>query len=143
MRIPAKATALWLALLLPATAAAGPAVLYKNPDCPCCEGHAEYLRQNGIEVESVVSYDLARLRQERGVPADLVGCHQMLIGGYVVEGHVSVAIIARLLDERPAITGVSLPGRPDGAPGMTGAKSGPFTVYAFGGDAEPEDYAVE
>jgi hypothetical protein len=45
-----KAIALSLALLSPATAFAEQAILYKNPQCGCCEGHAEHLRANGIDV---------------------------------------------------------------------------------------------
>ena len=138
-----KTIAVSLALLFPATAFAGQGILYKNPQCGCCEGHAEHLRQNGIDVTSVPTHDLALLRQEHGVPIDLVGCHMLLIGGYVVEGHVSASIIKRLLDERPAIKGISLPGMPTGSPGMTGPKTEPFTIYTFGGEGEPRVYAVE
>lgn len=138
-----KTIAVSLALLFPATAFADQGILYKNPQCGCCEGHAEHLRQNGIDVTSVPTHDLALLRQEHGVPIDLVGCHILLIGGYVVEGHVSASIIKRLLDERPAIKGISLPGMPTGSPGMTGPKTEPFTIYTFGGEGEPQVYAVE
>ena len=48
----------------------------------------------------------------------------------------------RLLTERPDITGISLPGMPQGSPGMTGRKSGPFTIYEFLDD-EIEVYATE
>ncbi|MFC6388742.1 MULTISPECIES: DUF411 domain-containing protein [Methylorubrum] len=55
-----------------------------------------------------------------------------LIDGYVVEGHVPVAQVKRLLAERPAIKGISLPGMPAGSPGMDGEKAEPFTVYEIG-----------
>jgi len=36
---------------LRATAANTKAILYKNPQCTCCEGYAAYLRKNGFAVE--------------------------------------------------------------------------------------------
>jgi hypothetical protein len=137
-----KTTAISLALLFPVSAFAEQAILYKNPQCDCCEGHAEYLRQNGLDVKSIPTHDLALMRQQQGVPMELVGCHMLLIDGYVVEGHVSAAAIKRLLAERPAIKGISLPGMPTGSPGMSGPKMEPFTIYTFGG-GEPQVFAVE
>lgn len=138
-----KTTALMLSLLSPTAAFATAAILYKNPQCGCCEGHAEHLRQNGIAVTSMVTLDLSLMRQEHGVPVDLVGCHMLLIDGYVVEGHVSAATIKHLLAERPPIKGISLPGMPTGSPGMPGPKEEPFTIYAFDGDGAPEVFVVE
>lgn len=40
-----------------------------------------------------------------------------------------MAVIKRLLSEKPAIKGISLPGMPDGSLGMTGTKTAPFTIY--------------
>lgn len=39
-----KTIVLPLALLFPATAFAEQTILWKNPQCGCCEGHAEHLR---------------------------------------------------------------------------------------------------
>jgi hypothetical protein len=66
----------------------------------------------------------------------------MLIGRYVIEGHVPVATINKLLTEHPNIKGISLPGMPEGSPGMTGEKTGPFTIYEIS-EGEPKVYAVE
>jgi hypothetical protein len=82
------------------------------------------------------------LRQHHRVPETLVGCHTMLIDGYVVEGHVPAAAIDKLLRERPVIRGISLPGMPDGSPGMTGAKAAPFTIYVIS-EGIPVVYTVE
>ena len=68
----------------------------------------------------------------------------MFVDNYVVDGHVPVNVIRRLLSERPAIAGITLPGMPAGSPGMTGSKTGPFTIYAVTKDgAPPKVYAVE
>jgi hypothetical protein len=66
------------------------------------------------------------------VPQEFEGCHTIEVGGYAVEGHVPAKIIHKLLKERPAIRGISLPGMPDGSPGMGGAKREPFVIYEIG-----------
>ena len=118
------------------------AVLYKDPDCGCCEGHARYLEANGFKVDVKPTQGLSMLKKMLGVPEALAGCHTTVIDGYVVEGHVSAPTIRRLLRERPKITGISLPGMPVGTPGMEGPKSEPFVVYEIGA-GEPKVYAVE
>ena len=40
-----------LALPIPALAEPIQSTLYKNPHCSCCEGYADYLLQNGFEVD--------------------------------------------------------------------------------------------
>jgi hypothetical protein len=119
-----------------------PATLYKNPQCGCCEGHAEHLRANGFDVKSVETHDLPLIKQSHGVKPALEGCHTIVVGGYVVEGHVSAATIKRLLAERPAIKGISLPGMPEGSPGMGGRKAAPFKIYEIT-DGPDRVYAVE
>ena len=61
--------------------------------------------------------------------ADLSPCHISIIGNYVVGGHVPIEVVNRLLAEKPAITGITLPGMPMGSPGMNGRKTAPFTIY--------------
>src|SRR5260221_429015 len=86
--------------------------------------------------------DLVEISQKAGVPEQLQGCHTMFVSGYVVDGHVPVNVIRKLLSERPAIAGITLPGMPEGSPGMTGTKHGPFTIYAVSKDgAPPKVYA--
>ncbi len=78
--------------------------------------------------------DLAEISRKAGIPEDLQGCHTSFIGGYVVDGHVPVKTIRKLLDEKPAIVGITLPGMPPGSPGMTGEKTGSSIVYAVSRD---------
>jgi len=95
-------------------------------------------------VKGVETHDLDGIRRRHGVPEERVGCHTIEIGGYVVEGHVPAGPLARLLRERPAIRGISLPGMPTGSPGMAGPKREPFRIYAIdGGAAAPRVFAVE
>ena len=127
----------------PAAAEAAEAVrIYKTPQCGCCEGHAEHLRENGFEVAVTPTHDLAAMSRMAGISDEMAGCHLALVGGYVVSGHVPAGVVARLLEERPAIKGVTLPGMPMGSPGMGGDKAEPFTIYAIG-EGEPQVYAVE
>jgi len=109
--------------------AARKVTLYKDPQCGCCEGYADYLRANGFEVSIVPTHDLPILDEKYGIAEDLSPCHISIIGGYVVGGHVPIAVVNRLLAEKPPITGITLPGMPQGSPGMGGRKMEPFTVY--------------
>ena len=121
------------------------ATLYKNPQCGCCEEHARYLRRHGYNVIVVPTHDLDQIKAQNGVPEELYGCHTTLVGSYVVEGHVSAGTLDRLLRERPAIRGISLPGMPPGSPGMTGRKKEPLKTYeiATRRAGEPRVYATE
>lgn len=127
---------------LPAMAATLSAVLYKNPQCGCCEGYAAYLRKNGFTVQVKPTNDLAEISRKAGVPAKLEGCHTLFVGGYVVDGHVPVAAIRKMLAEQPKIAGITLPGMPLGSPGMSGAKTQPFVVYAVSKTAAPVIYVT-
>ena len=140
-----------LAMLLMATTACAPllvaarnaraatidATLYKNPSCTCCQGYAQYLEKNGFHVDVRPTNDLADISRKAGVPEDLEGCHTMFVGGYVVDGHVPVVVIRKLLTEKPAIAGITLPGMPSGSPGMTGPKTEIWTIYSVTKDGKP------
>ena len=113
------------------------AALYKNPQCTCCDDYADYLRSNGFDVTVIEHPNMTLIKQKHGVGEDLEGCHTTLVEGYVVEGHVPVAALKRLLSEKPAIKGISLPGMPEGSPGMTGTKEGPFVILSITGKSGP------
>lgn len=120
------------------------ALLYKSPQCGCCEKYAAYLRRSGFDVTVKPTHDLASISRKAGVPADLAGCHTMFVDGYVVDGHVPVDVVRRLLSDRPPIAGISLPGMPAGSPGMSGTKTGPFVIYALPKDGgDPAIYTKE
>jgi hypothetical protein len=129
-------------LIEPSTAKATRATLYKNPQCECCEAYAAYLRRHGYDVTVIPTHDLPLIKREHGVPTELDGCHTTLVGNYVIEGHVPVATVDKLLNERPGIKGISLPGMPEGSPGMTGSKRELLTIYELG-NLPARVYAVE
>ena len=111
--------------------------LYKNPECGCCEGYVAYLRHYGFEVTSKATNDLAEISRKAGTPAELQGCHTAFLDDYVVDGHVPIEAIDKLLAEHPAVKGITLPGMPAGSPGMFGEKIGRLTIYAIGQDGKP------
>lgn len=140
----ALAATLALGLLLqapsPAHAQAAPddpAVLHvvKSPTCGCCGAWADLARAHGFAVEVTDSDATIDAKREAGVPEALWACHTARIGGYVVEGHVPFEAIDRLLSERPAIAGLSVPGMPAGSPGMGSDPDAAYDVMAFGGEA--------
>ena len=85
--------------------------------------------------------DLAPVKARHGVPSSLQSCHTAVVDGYVVEGHVPASAIRKLLAERPKIKGISLPGMPEGSPGMTGVKAEPFKILEITDEARV--FAVE
>ncbi len=118
------------------------ATMYKNPQCGCCGEYAKYLRLYGYKVKVVETHDLVGIKKRYNVPEKLEGCHTLVIGNYAVEGMVPVKHVERLLKEKPAIKGISLPGMPEGSPGMGGPKRGPFTIYEIA-PGKPKTYAVD
>lgn len=110
----------------PSTAAE--VMLYKNPQCGCCENYADYLRENGFSVVVKPTHELTAMSRDAGIPDEVQGCHLAMIEGYVVSGHVPIRTVNKLLTERPQIAGVTLPGMPLGSPGMSGPKAGPFEI---------------
>ena len=128
----------------PALAQAVQGTLYKDKNCPCCEGHAKYLEQNGIHVDIKPVDDIASISKGAGVPAAYQGCHTLMLEGYAIEGHISIDIIRKLLNEHPAdVVGISLPGMPTGVPGMSGPYQGPYTVYAIKKDGSASVFASQ
>jgi hypothetical protein len=109
------------------------AVVYKSPTCGCCTSYVDYLRRHGVTVETrnVDDASLAQVKADNSVPHGAESCHTVLIDGYVVEGHVPLVVLEKLLTERPEVDGVSLPGMPTGVPGMPGPAYGPIEVISF------------
>jgi hypothetical protein len=88
--------------------------------------------------------NLVAIKSQYNVPSDLQSCHTAIVDGYVIEGHVPVAAIERLLAERPDVVGLAVPGMPVGSPGMeaAGAAPQPFDVVAFDANGKTYIYAI-
>lgn len=120
-----------------------PVFTLRNPGCRCCDGWADHLRENGFQVHMHDSADLHAVKARLGVPEEVAGCHTAVVEGYVVEGHVPANLIRRLLEEKPAVTGISAPGMPPGSPGMEAPDAPPYEVVAFGPDVNGGQYVYE
>ncbi|AMD02417.1 hypothetical protein LOKO_03373 [Halomonas chromatireducens] len=83
--------------------------------------------EEGFEVRQHKTRDMRSVKMEHGVTPELSSCHTALIDGYVIEGHVPAADIKRLLEERPEVVGLTVPGMPHGSPGM---ETGRYDDYA-------------
>jgi len=125
------------AALTACAAQAASLTMYRDANCGCCLAWAGHVERGGVhDVEAVNHTDMAAVKAAHGVPADLLSCHTAVVDGYVIEGHVPVADIERLLAERPeGVAGLAVAGMPVGSPGMEhGDHRQAYQVIAFGPD---------
>ncbi|OAN73132.1 metal-binding protein [Rhodobacteraceae bacterium EhC02] len=118
--------------LMALTQGAEPTIhVMKDPNCGCCTAWINILENEGFTVTTEPSAGtlLMRYKMDNGIPQEMVSCHTARIENYMIEGHVPVADIRRLLEERPDAVGLAVPGMPYGSPGM-------------GPESEREAYAV-
>lgn len=108
--------------------------IHASPTCSCCHEWTSYLDAAGAHTSTVAEHDMPSFKMSHAVPQALWSCHTATIGGYMVEGHVPIAAVERLLAERPAVAGIAVAGMPAGSPGMPGQLSGPLQVMAFSPD---------
>lgn len=103
--------------------------VYKTPSCGCCGGWVEHMKAAGFAVNVHVVEDTAPVRKRHGIPDAFASCHTAVVAGYAVEGHVPAADVKRLLAQKPAAAGVSVPGMVAGSPGMEmGGRRDPYQV---------------
>ena len=115
--------------------------VYKTPTCGCCTKWIEHLEASGFKVEATDLPDLAELKALNGVPAEMAACHTALVEGYVIEGHVPASDITQLLETRPEVAGLAVPGMPMGSPGMEHpdhSRHEAYEVIAFGAKGPTE-----
>lgn len=92
----------------------------KTATCGCCSAWVDHIRSAGYEVKTS-DMDMGSLTQHKlqsGIKPEHASCHTATVEGYVIEGHVPVADIERLLQQRPKAIGLAAPGMPSGSPGM-------------------------
>jgi hypothetical protein len=114
--------------------------VWKNPSCGCCGGWAQHMRDAGFPVTVTPVEDMDAVRSAKSVPSDLQSCHTAVVDGYVLEGHVPVGDVKRLLAEHPNARGLAAPGMPQSAPGMD-QPGEPYTVVIFGTPAGTRIFA--
>jgi len=116
----------------------------KQASCGCCGGWVVAMQEAGftVTVQNVSGDELYAAKEASGIPDDLWACHTAGVAGYTIEGHVPVAEIERLLEERPAALGIATPGMPVGSPGMDyGDERQAFDVVLVGLDRSQQVYA--
>lgn len=102
-------------------ATAAPSItVFKSATCTCCAAWVAHVQEQGFTAKVMILDEeaLAAKKRRLGVPDALTSCHTALMAGYVLEGHVPVPAILKLMDERPAGQGLAVPGMPQGSPGM-------------------------
>jgi len=103
--------------------------VYRTATCHCCGKYANILKEQGYEVEEIVTKDMNSVKEKYGIPYDKQSCHTTIVDDYFIEGHVPMEVVKKLLEERPEIDGIGLPGMPVGTPGMPGQKRAPFKIF--------------
>jgi hypothetical protein len=111
--------------------------VFKSPNCGCCTGWVDVARKHGFEITVEELDDMAALKAQLGVPEAVQSCHTVKVGEYVLEGHVPMEALDKLLREKPPVTGIAVPGMPMGSPGMGDDPKARYDVMAFGGAGEP------
>lgn len=124
-----------ISTMAPQPVAQGAAMtVYRNPGCGCCEAWAALAQQAGYRITVVNREDMPEIKRRYGVPEALASCHTTVVGDYVIEGHVPLTDVDRLLEGKPRnIKGIAVAGMPIGSPGMEvpdGTRQ-PFQVMAF------------
>lgn len=101
------------------------------------------MEDNGYTVQVNDDSKRTAIRNQYGVPLDIQACHTAIVDGYIIEGHVPVVEIERLLADKPEIVGLAVIGMPSGSPGMEEGNQelGTFDVIAFDRSGSTEVYA--
>jgi len=111
--------------------------VFKSPTCGCCQKWVDALEQAGHTV-TVYHQDPEQLQYTKlnsGLPAHLGACHTAFVDGYLIEGHVPLEVIEELLETKPDIKGIAVPGMPMESLGMeVGREPEPYVVQGFDGD---------
>lgn len=116
--------------------------VYKSATCGCCKKWVSYLEQEGFEVNSINHDDVDSIKTQNGLTdPSLKSCHTALVDGYIIEGHVPVSDIKRLLSEQPKAVGLTAPGMPMMSPGMNSIEPKDYDVLLFQKDGTQQVYS--
>lgn len=114
--------------------AEGPAItMYQDPNCGCCGGWAQHMRDEGFEVKEVTVVKIQDVKRLLRVPENLASCHTAMIDetGQLIEGHVPAKVVKRMMNDG-SVRGVAAPGMPANSPGM-GQMDGNLVTVDFDG----------
>jgi hypothetical protein len=112
----------------------------RDTGCGCCLNWVAHVQKAGFKTLVIESPNRAATSK---VPAALRSCHTGTVEGYLIEGHVPVADIQKLLQTRPKVLGIAAPGMPAGSPGMEvpGGTVTPYDVIAFDASGKTSVFA--
>lgn len=132
MKIIAASVALVVASAY-ANAATNSITVYQDPNCGCCTGWVDYMRESGFTVKAIKTSQMSSIKEKLGVPVELASCHTAVMDstGQVIEGHVPVTAVHKMLRNR-GLKGVAAPGMPVNSPGM-GQLDGNLVTVDFNG----------
>lgn len=108
-------------------------VVYKDPNCACCQAWMRHLTHNGFRVRVGDASEWASVRTRFKVPPQQQGCHTAVVNGFLIEGHVPAQDLQWLL-KKPhidGVTGLLVPGMPLGSPGMESPQPERYIVYGL------------
>ncbi len=115
--------------------------VYRSPTCGCCGKWLEHLKKHGFEVKDIKTEEMSVIKGQLGVPQHLGSCHTALVNGYIIEGHAPAGDIIKLLQDKPDIAGLTVPGMVTGSPGMEmGGDKEPFAVFSFDKKGKTEKF---
>ena len=117
-------------------------MVFKSPTCGCCGEWVKIMKDAGFELTVRNVEEMDSIKKMASIPDEMQSCHTAKVGGYIVEGHVPVSTIKRLLSEKPDIRGISVPGMPFGSPGMGHNPEARYDVMTLPktSDAKPDVY---
>lgn len=116
-------------------------LVYKSPTCGCCKKWVKHLEQEGFKVTTKDYRNMNPIKNMMGVQPKVQSCHTAKIGKYFIEGHVSASDIKKLLNEKPDIKGLAVPGMPMGSPGMEGHRKDKYDVIAIDNNNKASVYS--
>lgn len=106
-------------------------IVYKSQSCGCCTGYVSFLKSKGFLVEVIDIQDMSVVKDKYNIPVSMRSCHTAIVDDYFIEGHMPIEAINKLLEEKPNIDGIALPGMPSGSPGMPGRKTEEWNIYSI------------
>lgn len=113
--------------------------VFKHRFCFCCKDWIEHLQSAGMSPAVTNRSDMGKVKSQWAIPEGFGSCHTAVWRDrYVFEGHVPARLIRQFLSDPPEnALGLSVPGMPEGSPGMYKGKDfEPYNVYLLllGGD---------
>jgi len=107
-------------------------VVHRSPTCTCCGKWVKHLKDNNFNVEDIVTENVQAIKDKHGITREMASCHTAIVDGYVVEGHVPANDIKTLLQTKPKVAGIAVPGMVNGSPGMEmGDTKDAYKVVSF------------